>query len=73
MVFGMVPLNISFRRSLRGDTLQSCHELVSNIAYVRLNDEDDKFRWGINQNGIFTIRSMYNAMIVRNIWDNRIL
>jgi hypothetical protein len=72
-VFRTVPLNISFRRSLSGDTLQSWHELVSNIAYVSLNDEEDKFRWGLNQNGIFTVRSMYNAMTVRNIWDNMIL
>jgi hypothetical protein len=72
-VFRTIPLNISFRRSLTEDTLQSWHELVTNIAYVRLNDEDDKFRWGLNQNGISKVCSMYNAMIVGNIWDNRIL
>jgi hypothetical protein len=72
-IFRTVPLNISFRRFLRGYTLPSWHELVSNIPYVRLNDEDDKFRCGLNQNGIFIVHSMYNAMIVRNIWDNSFL
>jgi hypothetical protein len=72
-VFRTVPLNTSFRRSLRGDTLQSWHDLVAKIAYVRLNDEEDKFQWGLSQNGIFRVRSMYNAMIIGNIWDNTIL
>jgi hypothetical protein len=50
-VFSTVPLNISFRRSLLEDTLQSWHELVATIANVRLNNRDDIFSWGLNQNG----------------------
>jgi hypothetical protein len=73
-VFRWVPLNISFRRSLRGDNVQAWHNLVAKIAYVQLNDgAKDKFRWGLNQNGIFKVRSMYHAMIIGNIWDNRLL
>jgi hypothetical protein len=72
-VFSMVPLNISFRRSLRGDTLQSWYELVAKVADVRLNDREDKFRWGHTKNWIFTVRSMYSTIIVQNIWENRLL
>jgi hypothetical protein len=63
-VFSTVPLNISFRRSLRGGTLQSWYELVAKVADVRLKDREDKFRCGHTKNGIFTVRSMYNAIIV---------
>jgi hypothetical protein len=69
----MVPLNISFRRSLLGNTLQSWHEPVATIANVRLNDRDDVFRWGLNQNGLFTVRSMYNALTTGNVWENRLI
>jgi hypothetical protein len=72
-VFRSVPLNKSFRRSLRGGTLQSWHVLVVKTAYVRLSDGEDKFRRGLNQNGFFNVRSMYNAMIVENIWGNRLI
>jgi hypothetical protein len=68
-VFGTVPLNISFRRFLRGDTLQSWYELVAKVADVRLNNREDKFHWGHTKNGIFTVRSMYNAIIVQNIYE----
>jgi hypothetical protein len=73
IVFSTVPLNISFRRYLRGDTLQTWYELVAKVANVRLNDREDKFRWGHTENGIFKVRSMYYTIIVRNIWENRLL
>jgi hypothetical protein len=44
LVFSTVPLNISFRRSLLENTLQSWHKLVATIANVRLNDREDIFR-----------------------------
>ncbi|MFB5604543.1 MAG: hypothetical protein ACE5RK_09090, partial [Candidatus Nitrosomaritimum aestuariumsis] len=72
-VFRSVPLNISFRRSLTGDNLQSWYDLVSKIAHERLNEREDVFRWGLNQNGIFKVRTMYNAMTTGSIWSNRLL
>jgi hypothetical protein len=71
--FSTIPLNISFRRSLLGANLVSWHNLVARIGHVTLNDRSDVFRWGLNQNGTFSVRTMYNAMITGNIWDNRIL
>jgi hypothetical protein len=58
---------------LRGDNLQAWNNLVAKIAYVQLNDGEDKFEWGLNQNGIFKVRSMYHGMFIGNIWDNRLL
>jgi hypothetical protein len=72
-VLSTVPLNISFRRSLLGNTLQSWHKLVATIANVRLNDREDIFRWGLNQNGMFTVRIMYNTWMSGNIWENRLI
>jgi hypothetical protein len=66
-VFSMIPLNISFRRSLLGDNLASWHNLVARISHVTLNTRSDVFRWGLNQNGIFTVRTMYNALIIGNV------
>jgi hypothetical protein len=43
------------------------YNLVAKIVYVRLNDNEDEFWGGLSQNGIFQVRSMYNAMIVGNI------
>jgi hypothetical protein len=72
-VFSTVPLHIPFTSSLRCDTLRSWHSLVAKIVDVRLNDNEDEFGWGLSQNGIFKVRSIYNTMIVGNIWSNRLL
>jgi hypothetical protein len=71
--FSTIPLNISFRKSLLGENLVSWHNLVARIGHVTLNERSYVFRWGLNQNGIFSVRTMYNAMITGNICDNYIL
>ena len=62
-VFSRVPLNVSFRRSLTGHLLTLWHDLVAQISHVRLNNNADVFRWNLNQAGVFTVSSMYNALI----------
>ena len=62
-VFSRVPLNVSFRRSLTGHLLILWHDLVAQISHVRLNNNADVFRWNLNQAGVFTVSSMYNALI----------
>ena len=37
------PLNVAFRRSLVGNNLQACHNLVAKIANVQLTDQRDTF------------------------------
>jgi hypothetical protein len=46
---------------------------VAKIVDVQLNEEEDSFRWSLNQNGMFKVNSMYKAMIVRNVWENSLL
>jgi hypothetical protein len=58
---------------LLGDNLASWHNMVARISHVTHNTRSDVFRWGLNQNGIFTVRTMCNAMITGNVQGNQIL
>ena len=78
-VFNSIPLNISFRRGLVGNNLVLWYNLVARIAQVRLNDREDVFKWGLHQSGIFSVHSMYSALICnghvrqnRTLWKTRI-
>ncbi len=62
-VMGSVPLNVAFRRALVGQNLDCWHELCSSIVHIQLNDSSDTFRWNFHQNGLFSVRSMYLALI----------
>jgi hypothetical protein len=55
-VFRTILLNISFWRGLVHNNLTQCHRLVGQ-------DTLDRFVWGLLQNGVFTVSSMYNALI----------
>ena len=63
LVFSRVPLNVSFRRTLTSHLLILWHDLVAQISHVRLNNNADVFRCNLNQAGVFTVSSMYNALI----------
>jgi hypothetical protein len=63
-VFSSIPLNISFRIGLVGNNLRHWHNLVAMVAHNRLNRAVDVFVWGLYQNGQFSVKSMYNALIV---------
>lgn len=58
-----VPLNVSFRRALVGQNLTLWHELCASIVHIQLNNTSDYFRWNYHQNGQFSVRSMYLALI----------
>ena len=62
-VLWIAPLNVSFRRDLVRDNLFSWYELVSKIVLVNLTNGNDVFRWNLNKNDKFTVRSMYRFMI----------
>jgi hypothetical protein len=64
MVFSMIPLNISFRRGLAGHNLSLWHIMVARVAHIRLNGVHDKFIWGLHPNGMFSMNSMYKALIM---------
>jgi hypothetical protein len=62
-VFSTILLNISFRRGLVGNNLTLWHRLVARVAHTRLNEENDKFIWDLLQNSLFSVNSMYKALI----------
>jgi hypothetical protein len=68
LFFSTVPLNISFRRGLVVNNLTYWHNLVARVTNTRLTILDDKFIWGLHENGISSVKSMCLALIS----DNRV-
>jgi hypothetical protein len=69
-VLSIIPLNISFRRSLVEANLQSWHNLVMRIAQVHLNDPPNIFRWSLKSDGQFSV--MYSAPLDTHIVPHNI-
>jgi hypothetical protein len=65
-VFETVPLNVSFQRALVGENLRLWHLLVLIVAQVELCGENDMFRWDLSVMGLFSVRSMYRALLNNN-------
>jgi hypothetical protein len=62
-VLEFFPPVISFRRDLIGPRLASWTELLQRLASVQLEQGTDEFKWNLTKNGIFTVGSMYRALI----------
>jgi hypothetical protein len=62
-VLSTIPLNVSFRRSLVGDSCDKWLELVGNVLMVNLNDRRHSFIWTANKN--FSVKNMYNDIVLR--------
>jgi hypothetical protein len=74
LVLSTRPLNVAFRRSLLGVNLQAWYNVVAMIADVHLNNQRDCFVWGLHQNGLFSVHSMYRALLnVRAIPYNTLI
>ena len=56
-------LNVDFRRSLVGVNLQAWQDMVAMVANVWLTNQRDRFVWGLHQNGFFSVKSMYRALL----------
>ncbi|WVZ83658.1 hypothetical protein U9M48_030784, partial [Paspalum notatum var. saurae] len=73
-----VPLNISFRRGLYGERLNTWNELVGRVMNLVRREGRDKFIWGLNKTGVFTVRSMYKHLVnngikvSQEIWKTKI-
>ena len=59
----MAPLNLAFRRSLVGVNLQAWHNVVVMVVNVQLTNQRDRFVWGLHQNELFSVKSMYSALL----------
>jgi len=77
-VLGSTPFNISFRRNLVGANLLAWHRIVASVQDLHLVDQKDAFVWGLNASGIFTVKSMYAALInnevrvSQDIWQTKL-
>ena len=70
--------NISFRRTLVGQNLMNWNRIVASLQQVNLTEERDVFVWGLKASGLFTVKSMYVALInngvrvSRDIWQTKL-
>ena len=62
-VLSSIPLNISFRRNLVGANLSAWNRIVASIHDLNLTEHRDEFIWGLSASKIFTVKSMYAALI----------
>ena len=62
-VFETIPLYISFRRALVGHNLVSWHSLVSRLVNIQLTNEKDVLKWNLTSSGLFSVESMYGALL----------
>ncbi|WVZ51083.1 hypothetical protein U9M48_002262 [Paspalum notatum var. saurae] len=65
-VLKSIPLNVSFHKSLTCDNLRAWYKLVSKVTNINLSEENDTFKWRLHKNGIFSVKSMYNNLILDN-------
>jgi hypothetical protein len=61
------PPNVSFRCSLIGPRQVSWNALLRRLDFAQLMHGSDDFRWNLTGSGIFSVASMYNALIQPNI------
>jgi hypothetical protein len=60
------PLNISFGRTLFDNRWFQWLHLIQRLTNVQLNNEKDKFVWGLTTSGQFTVKSMYLDLLNDN-------
>jgi hypothetical protein len=66
-VLSIVPLNVSFCRFLNQNNRILWNDLVGRIMHVRLNDQTDVFVCNLHQNGQYTDKSLYMALISNSV------
>ena len=57
------PINISFRRALVGNKWELWSHLCLRLMHFTLSDDTDCLQWKLTQNGIFTVKSMYEDLM----------
>jgi hypothetical protein len=62
-VLSTVPLNVSFRRALVGNNLNLWLQLVERVMLLEINEQKDNFRWKLNKNGDFSVKSYYKELM----------
>ncbi|WVZ90623.1 hypothetical protein U9M48_036908 [Paspalum notatum var. saurae] len=62
-VLSSSPTNLSWRRDLVGPKLVAWNHLLPRIANIDLSQEPDHFHLNLTQNGVFSVKSLYQALI----------
>jgi hypothetical protein len=62
-VLAQTPLNITFRRVLRGNKWSSWVNLCRKLIRINLNEDNDRFVWDLTSTGLFTVKSMYEDLM----------
>ena len=57
------PPNVTFMRDLMGPRLAAWNALIGRLAMVQLSQGTDEFRWNLQENGKFSVDSMYRALV----------
>lgn len=57
------PLNLGFRRALVGNKWDMWSHLCLRLMEVTLTDVPDTFKWKLTQNGLFSVKSMYEDLM----------
>ena len=66
-VMQSMPPNMTFRRTLFGPRLVMWNDLLGRLTQVQLSQGSDEFRWNLQENGLFSVDSMYRALIHSDI------
>jgi hypothetical protein len=66
-ILSLVPLNISFHRSLVGNNPRDWHKTVSLLSNVNLQEGRDTFVWSLHSWGQFSVKSMYAALVSNGV------
>jgi hypothetical protein len=53
--------------SLVAENLLSWHDLVRRLMDIHVTDRPDTFKWSLNHNGQFSVKSMYQAFLDTNV------
>jgi len=77
-ILSSANLNVSFRRNLVGRNLDNWRRILASLQHLNLMQERDVFIWGLKSLGIFTVKSMYDALInngervSQDIWQTKL-
>ena len=66
-VLNSTPLNVSFKRALVVNKLLEWQSLVARVVFINLNEGRDIFIWNLNNNGLFSVTSMYKYLVNNGI------
>ena len=54
-------------RALVGNKLLEWQSLVAGVVFINLNKDSDTFIWNLNNNGLFSVTSMYKYLVNNGI------